>query len=154
MAQACLGRYLQAILPPDLSWVSGGEEGAAVRAAIWPWAGELGGKVCIQCQCGSIRAVCEQMFCAVFAPARLRREDVSISGWRFKAADTDLEAAACQSVSLVAQNLCPTLPYFVIKKADEMEKLLVGHFDKSLTLIPQPAAPAKNFFLQSASRFL
>lgn len=60
-----------------------GEEGAAVWAAIWPqpgnWAVKCGWRVRVRCQNGSIRAVCEQMFCGVFPPTRLRREDVSIS---------------------------------------------------------------------------
>lgn len=80
MAQACLGRYLQAILPHDLSGTWRGGSGSAGRHLAPAW--ELGGGVRVRCQYGSARAVCEQMFCGVFAPAQLRREDMSISGWR------------------------------------------------------------------------
>lgn len=76
-----------------------GEDGAAARAAIWPPAWELGGEVRVRCQYGSARAVWEQMFCGVFAPAQLRRGR-RVYQWleAFRGAtDSDLRAAACQS---------------------------------------------------------
>lgn len=78
VAQACLGRYLQAIPPPDLSGTRRRGSCSAGRHLAPAW--ELGGEVGILCQSGSIRASWEQMFCGVFAPVRLWREDVSISG--------------------------------------------------------------------------
>lgn len=99
-------------LPLDLFRTerSGGSRGAG--SAIWPRLGNLGGVVqaggragrraCGRCQHSSIRAVCEQMFCGALAPTGLRREDVSISGWRLSGGGevgSDLESAACQFLS-------------------------------------------------------
>lgn len=97
MAPACLGRYLQAVAPRDLSGTRRGRSGGEGRHLAPAW--ELGSEVRVRCQYGSARAVWEQMFCGVFAPAQLRRGR-RVYQWleAFRGAtDSDLQAAACQS---------------------------------------------------------
>lgn len=94
-ARGCLGRNLRAVLPPDSSWTRRGGSGGAAARHLAP-AGELGGEVraavSVRLHQGCLPTDVHRCVCAA---ARLRREDVSIGGWR--PSDFDLEAAACQS---------------------------------------------------------
>lgn len=103
MAQACLGRYLQAILPHDLSWTPRGGSGSAGRH-LAP-AGELGGEVraagarsvSVRLHQGCLRT--DVLWCVHSSTAQEgRRVYQWLEAFR-GAADSDLEAAACQSLS-------------------------------------------------------
>lgn len=99
MAQACLGRYLQAFLPHDLSGTWRGGSGSAGRhlAPAWELGGGVRGRVSVQLHQGCLRT--DVLWCVRSSTAQEgRRVYQWLEAFR-EATDSDLEAAACQSLS-------------------------------------------------------
>lgn len=109
MAQPRLGRYLQAILPHDLSWMK--REGSSGTACHLAPAGELGGEVwvagarsvSVRLHQGCLRT--DVLWCV---RSSTTHEGRRVYQWleAFRgAADSDLEPAACQSLYSILRML-------------------------------------------------